>query len=49
MIKETVDIVEELISQLDIVVKFKSIVDNGDGTYTIETCNTGYFLVMIFK
>jgi len=42
MIKETVDIVEELISQLDIVVKFKSIVDNGDGTYTIETCNTGY-------
>jgi hypothetical protein len=42
MIKETVDIVEELISQLDIVVKFKSIVDNGDNTYTIETCNTGY-------
>jgi len=42
MIKETVDIVEELISQLDIVVKFKSIVDNGDSTYTIETCNTGY-------
>ena len=42
MIKETVDIVEELISQLDIIVKFKSIVDNGDGTYTIETCNTGY-------
>ena len=35
MIKETVDIVEELISQLDIVVKFKSIVDNGDNTYTI--------------
>jgi hypothetical protein len=42
MIKETVDIVEELISQLDIVVKFKSIVDNGDGTYTIESCDTGY-------
>jgi len=42
MIKETVDIVEELISQLNIVVKFKSIVDNGDSTYTIETCNTGY-------
>jgi hypothetical protein len=40
--KETVDIVKELISQLDIIVKFKSIVDNGDGTYTIETCNTGY-------
>ena len=36
MIKETVDIVEELISQLDIVVEFKSVVDNGDNTYTIE-------------
>ena len=42
MMKETVDIVKELISQLDIIVKFKSIVDNGDGTYTVTTCNTGY-------
>jgi hypothetical protein len=40
--KETVDIVEDLISQLDIVVPFDTITDNGDGTYTIESCNTGY-------
>jgi hypothetical protein len=46
MTKETVDIVKELISQLDIIVKFNSIVDNGDGTYTIETCNTGYLAPM---
>jgi hypothetical protein len=40
--RETVDIVEDLISQLDIVVPFDTITDNGDGTYTIESCNTGY-------
>ena len=42
MIRETVDIVGDLISELDFTVKFKSIVDNLDGTYTIESCNTGY-------
>ena len=42
MRKETVDIVEELIGQLEIVVPFDTITDNGDGTYTIESCDTGY-------
>ena len=42
MIKETVDIVGELISELNIVVKFDKITDNNDSTYTIETQNTGY-------
>ena len=42
MIKETVDIVEDLIAALKIVVPFKTITDNSDGTYTIESCNTGY-------
>ena len=42
MKRETVDIVEDLIAQLSIVVPFNSIVDNGDGSYTIESCNTGY-------
>ena len=42
MRKETVDIVEDLIGQLEIVVPFDVITDNGDGTYTIESCDTGY-------
>jgi hypothetical protein len=42
MIKETVDIVKELISGLVIKVEFKTIIDNNDGTYTVTTCNTGY-------
>lgn len=46
MIKETVDIVEDLISGIDVIVKFKSVTDNLDGTYTIESCNTGYLFPM---
>jgi len=46
MTKETVDIVEGLISDLKIVVPFTTITDNGDGTYTIESCNTGYLSPM---
>ena len=42
MKRETVDIVEDLIAALKIVVPFKTITDNSDGTYTIESCNTGY-------
>jgi hypothetical protein len=42
MRKETVDIVEDLIGQLEIVVPFDTITDNGDSTYTIESCDTGY-------
>lgn len=42
MRKETVDIVEDLIAQLNIVVPFDTITDNTDGTYTIESCDTGY-------
>jgi hypothetical protein len=42
MKRETVDIVEDLIAALKIVVPFNTIVDNLDGTYTIESCNTGY-------
>lgn len=42
MKRETVDIVEDLISQLSIVVPFNTITDNLDGTYTVESCDTGY-------
>ena len=42
MRRETVDIVEDLISQLVIIVPFNTITDNGDGTYTILSCDTGY-------
>lgn len=39
---ETVDIVGSLISQVVVTVPFKTIVDNGDNTYTITSCDTGY-------
>ena len=42
MKRETVDIVEELVEGLELSVKINSITDNGDSTYTIETCNTSY-------
>ena len=42
MKRETVDIVEELIGQLEIVVPFNTVTDNADGTYTILSCDTGY-------
>ncbi len=41
MIKiETVDIIRDLIANWVIPMKIKSVVDNGDGTYLINTCNT---------
>ena len=41
-IRETVDIIEDLVAELDLVVEFSTVVDNLDGTYTITTCNTSY-------
>ena len=38
----TVDIVKDLIQNLTFEVKIKSIVDNMNGTYTLETCNSQY-------
>jgi len=46
MTRETVDIVESLIEDLKIVVPFNTITENGDGTYTIESCHTGYLSPM---
>ena len=40
--RETVDIVGDLVSMIDTSIVFKSITDNLDGTYTIETCDTSY-------
>lgn len=42
MVKETVDIVNDLINELEIKVNFDQVFDNLDGTYTISTKNTGY-------
>ncbi len=42
MIKETVDIIQDLIKDLKIEVDLKSVTDNLDGTYTISTNNTAY-------
>lgn len=39
---ETVDVVGSLVAGIDTTVKIKSLVDNLNGTYTIETCNTKY-------
>lgn len=40
MRKETEDLVGELINSIDFNVTIKTIVDNGNGTYTLTTCNT---------
>jgi len=44
MIRKTdiVSILRKVISEMDIVVKVSNSTDNGDGTFTIETCNTQY-------
>jgi hypothetical protein len=40
MRKETVDIIEDLLGQIDLTINIDECIDNGDGTYTIKTCNT---------
>jgi len=40
MRKETVDIIGELLGQVDLTVKIDECIDNLDGTYTINTCDT---------
>lgn len=40
MRKETVDIVSDLVDELDLAITISQIVDNGDGTYTLHTCDT---------
>jgi len=37
---ETVDIIETIVDALTLTFKVDSVVDNGDDTYTIYTCNT---------
>ena len=48
MRKETVDIIKDLVSEMSFEVIIKLITDNGDGTYTLSTCNT-YHLQECFK
>ena len=45
MRRETVDIVEELIGQIDRTFKIKEVIDNGGGSYTLNTCDTMYLQV----
>ena len=40
--KETVDIIGNIISNMEIKIIIDNIIDNLNGTYTIETCNTAY-------
>ena len=40
--KQTVDIVEEIVNGIDLTVEIQSITDNTDGTYLLEICNTSY-------
>jgi hypothetical protein len=40
MRKETVDIVNDLVNLLDYTFTIENAIDNGDGTYVLETCNT---------
>lgn len=42
MRKETVDIIEELLSEIDLTIKIDNVIDNNDGTYKLEVCDTGY-------
>ena len=39
---DIVKILKSVIESLEVVVKVNSSTDNGDGTFTIETCNTQY-------
>ena len=45
---ETVDVVGNLVAQMDTSVKINTITDNGDGSYTISTCNTKYLRPCVF-
>jgi len=45
---ETVDVVGNLVAQMDTSVKINTIIDNGDGSYTISTCNTKYLKPCVF-
>lgn len=40
--RNPVDIVEELVSRIDNTITAKSIVDNGDGTFSLMVCNIKY-------
>lgn len=40
MRKETVEIVRDLVNELDFTFVINNAIDNLDGTYTLETCNT---------
>lgn len=40
--KQILKILQFIIDNLDYTIKVKNIVDNGDGTFTIETCDTFY-------
>ena len=40
MRKETVDIIEDLLSEINLTFKIDECVDNNDGTYTLLTCDT---------
>lgn len=40
MAKETIEIVKELVSEIDRTINIDSVMDNGDGTCTIFSCNT---------
>jgi hypothetical protein len=45
MRKETVDIIEDLLTQINKTIEVKDCTDNFDGTYTIRTCDTLYLKV----
>ena len=48
MREETVDIVKSLVDSMSFTMTISSIVDNGDDTYTLNSCNT-YYLQECFK
>jgi len=48
MREETVDIVKSLVDSMSFTMTISSIIDNGDGTYTLNSCNT-YYLQECFK
>ncbi|RLI45313.1 hypothetical protein DRO61_10730, partial [Candidatus Bathyarchaeota archaeon] len=39
---ETVDIIREIVEGINKTIEIDSVVDNGDGTYTLLTCKTLY-------
>lgn len=42
---ETIDIIKALVSELEVVVNVKSVTVNGNGTQTIETCDTKHISI----